>query len=264
MDNEIHDLYIAKINRFNTDHSVIQVQLAKFINELIDSNNARKNFGRVKHVYIPYLSSGEEYRRLGTCVGFVRLTKYERHDEAAEFLWGKMFKGQPINCFVKKEPTRGVSLKNAYIANDTEDEEEEEFGHENVKSNEVEEAVAVVENNRREDLIEALEKERELRRFAESELKKMTERFNVVRNIYEMEEEKRLKAKTEVLEKDEEINRLKQSLCEMVEKCSKMEEEHKECGLQIKELKDENEELRLQIWENQSLAKEIERLAKQI
>ncbi|CAF0978277.1 unnamed protein product, partial [Brachionus calyciflorus] len=116
----------------------------------------------IKHAYIPYLSSEANYDELKTCIGFVRLTKHQNPAEAAEFLWGKLFKGKPINVFLRKEPTRDISLKNANIVDNNEDLwESKKFNESSYVSN-------------AEELTRKLEEERELRQVAKEKITKLS------------------------------------------------------------------------------------------
>ncbi|CAF1063609.1 unnamed protein product, partial [Brachionus calyciflorus] len=226
MAGEIFDLYISKINRFDSDHRLIQKELANFINDQIDTHNLNSKLGNIKHVYIPYLSSEANYDELKTCIGFVRLTKHQNHAEAAEFLWGKLFKGKPINVFLRKEPTRDISLKNAYIVDHDEDLwESKQFNDSSYVSNVVEE------------LTRKLEEERELRRIAEKNAESMDAKIHKLEMFQEVAKEKITKLSRENENKSMECVTLEARVVELSNKIGPLEDE-------VKLLKDDNDKLR--------------------
>lgn len=280
MTNEIFDLYVCKINRFNTDHRFIQEEFANFLNEQIESHNLTATFGRVKHVHIPYLSSELEYKEVGTCIGFVRLTNYEKHNEAADFLWGKSFKGKQIHVFVRKEPTRNVNFKNAYVANDnlirqseliTENEtkktvavadklvlksEHAHESHSEAVAVSVAASVAEAENlNELVDITKQLNEERERRILAELNAKTLAQKMEKMVIFYEVNENKIRQLNDDCEKKTKQLEQLNSTKIDLENKLGSAEDE-------LKLLKEENEKLRNKAAEHYKIANDMAMLVK--
>ncbi|RMZ96818.1 hypothetical protein BpHYR1_054228 [Brachionus plicatilis] len=92
MSNEIYDLYVSKISRFNSNHEVIQ-ELAEFLDMMVKTN---------------------EYVEKGTCVGFVRFQNFNKHDSIARFLFKKEFAGREIRVWRNNFPKKATLLSKAY------------------------------------------------------------------------------------------------------------------------------------------------------
>ncbi|RNA16026.1 hypothetical protein BpHYR1_007117 [Brachionus plicatilis] len=60
MSNEIYDLDVSKISRFDSNHE-IQEKLAEFLDMMVKTSVLQEDFGRVEHVHIPYILSEDEY-----------------------------------------------------------------------------------------------------------------------------------------------------------------------------------------------------------
>ncbi|RNA13177.1 hypothetical protein BpHYR1_001769, partial [Brachionus plicatilis] len=114
MSNEIYDLYVSKISRFDSNHAVIQEELAEFLDMMVKTSGLQEDFGRVEHVHIPYILSEDEYVERGTCVGFVRFQNFNKHDSIARFLFNKEFAGREIKVWRNNFPTKATSLSKAY------------------------------------------------------------------------------------------------------------------------------------------------------
>lgn len=252
MSNEIYDLYVSKISRFNSDHKIIQAEFAKFLNETIEKNNLFQKFGHVKHVYIPYMSPESTYNELKTCIGFVRLSKHENHAEAAEFFWGKSFKGTPINVLKRQRPTGEVSLKNAYVVAD----------YEAVESNEIAAVISDPIATQTADIaaqdsteIMSLKDERELRRLAESNAENLAQKMTKMVMFHEINEIK-------IIELTRENNQILKQNELMKSKVVELDNKVDLMGDEIKLLKEENEKLRKQATEHIELANQISKLLK--
>lgn len=271
MEEAIYDLYVSRINRFTSDHQEIQKELAKFINELINSKNLKTKFGQVLHVHIPYISSESSYKELKTCIGFVRLSRYENHGEAAEFLWGKSFKGTQLNVLKRQKPTGEVSLKNAYVNKDAEYNSEEASIAASTSSVAASTSAAAASISAAasttaifdsaaasveiEQLKKQIKEERELRRLAEFNAESLASKMTRMVLFHEVSEE-RIRSLTR--ENNEKSNKY-----ELLEARGRQLDNN--VGIMIEEmklLKEENEKLRNQASEHLELANQVAKLVK--